>query len=119
MRCDLHVHSSASGMCNTPILDRICRESYNEPAKVYSRLKQLGMSLATITDHDSIDGAEALRKHPNFFLSEEVTCHMPSGTELHVGVYDIAERDHMEIQRRRSDFVALLMYLTEKKLFLA
>ena len=104
-------------MCNTPILDRICRESYNEPAKVYSRLKQLGMSLATITDHDSIDGAEALRKHPNFFLSEEVTCHMPSGTELHVGVYDIAERDHMEIQRRRSDFVALLMYLTEKKLF--
>ena len=117
MRCDLHVHSIASGMCNTPIMDRICRESYNDPAQVYTRLKQLGMSLVTVTDHDSIESAEALRKHTDFFLSEEVTCRMPSGTELHVGVYDITERDHTEIQRRRGDFIALLMYLTEKKLF--
>ena len=117
MRCDLHVHSIASGMCNTPIMDRICRESYNDPAQVYTRLKQLGMSLVTVTDHDSIEGAEALGKHTDFFLSEEVTCRMPSGTELHVGVYDITERDHTEIQRRRGDFIALLMYLTEKKLF--
>jgi predicted metal-dependent phosphoesterase TrpH len=104
-------------MCNTPVLDRLCRESYNDPAEVYTKLKQLGMSLVTVTDHDSIDGAEALCRYPDFFLSEEVTCRMPSGTELHVGVYDIAERDHTEIQRRRGDFVALLMYLTEKKLF--
>jgi predicted metal-dependent phosphoesterase TrpH len=117
MRCDLHVHSIASGMCNTPILDRLCRESYNDPAEVYTRLKQAGMSLITMTDHDSIDGAEILRRYPDFFLSEEVTCRMPSGTELHVGVYDITERDHVEIQRRRADFIALLMYLTERKLF--
>jgi len=36
---------------------------------------------------------------------------------MHMGVYGITERDHLEIQRRRNDFVALLMYLTEKKLF--
>jgi hypothetical protein len=42
---------------------------------------------------------------------------MPSGTELHLGVYGIGERDHIEIQRRRTDFVALLMYLTERKIF--
>jgi hypothetical protein len=42
---------------------------------------------------------------------------MPSGTEMHMGVYGITERDHVEIQRRRNDFVALLMYLTERKLF--
>lgn len=117
MRCDLHVHSIASGMCNTPILDRICRESYNDPVELYSGLKRLGMSLVTMTDHDSIDGAEVLRGQPDFFLSEEVTCRMPSGTELHVGVYDITHRDHTEIQRRRGDFIALLMYLTERKLF--
>jgi predicted metal-dependent phosphoesterase TrpH len=70
-----------------------------------------------MTDHDSIDAAEALRRHPDFFLSEEVTCRMPSGTELHLGVYGIGERDHVEIQRRRTDFIALLMYLTERKLF--
>src|SRR5260370_5303510 len=117
MRCDLHVHSIASGMFAAPGLDRICRESYNDPAEVYDRLKRMSMSIVTITDHDSIDGAEALRRHPDFFLSEEVTVRMPSGTEMHMGVYGITERDHVEIQRRRNDFIALLMYLTERKLF--
>jgi predicted metal-dependent phosphoesterase TrpH len=117
MRCDLHVHSKFSGMCNTPVLSRICRESYNDPAEVYLRLKRLGMSIVTMTDHDSIDAGEALRRHSDFFLSEEVTCRMPSGTELHLGVYGIGERDHVEIQRRRTDFVALLMYLTERRIF--
>ncbi len=117
MRCDLHVHSIASGMFNVPGLDRLCRESYNEPAAVYTRLKGLGMSIVTITDHDSIEVAESLRQYRDFFLSEEVTVRMPSGTELHLGVYGISERDHAEIQRRRNDFIALLMYLTERKLF--
>ena len=117
MRCDLHVHSIASGMFNVPGLDRICRESYTEPAEVYERLKRMSMSIVTLTDHDSIEGAETLRRHPDFFLSEEVTVRMPSGTEMHMGVYGITERDHVEIQRRRNDFIALLMYLTERKLF--
>jgi predicted metal-dependent phosphoesterase TrpH len=117
MRCDLHVHSVASGMFNVPGLDRICRESYNDPREVYHRLKRLGMSMVTLTDHDSIDAAEELRQHADFFLSEEVTVRMPSGTEAHLGVYGMAERDHVEIQRRRNDFVSLLMYLTERKLF--
>jgi predicted metal-dependent phosphoesterase TrpH len=117
MLCDLHVHSTASGMCNTPGLSRVCRESYNDPQEVHERLKHLGMSIVTITDHDSIDAAEVLRRHANFFLSEEVTAQMPSGTEMHLGVYGITERDHTEIQRRRNDFIALLMYLTERKLF--
>src|SRR5208282_6463566 len=29
----------------------------------------------------------------------------------------ISEKDHAEIRRRRNDFIALLMYLTERKLF--
>lgn len=117
MRCDLHVHTTASGMCNTPLLSRFSKESYNDPAEVYSRCKRLGMSIVTVTDHDSIDAAEVLRKHPDFFLSEEATVSMPSGTAMHLGVYDISEKDHAEIQRRRNDFISLLMYLTERKLF--
>ncbi len=117
MRCDLHVHSTGSGMCNTPGLTRVCKESYNHPAEVYARCKRLGMSMVTITDHDSIEAAEVLRKHPDFFLSEEATVQMPTGTQIHLGVYAITEKDHAEIQRRRNDFIALLMYLTERKLF--
>jgi predicted metal-dependent phosphoesterase TrpH len=117
MRCDLHVHSVASGMCSTPVLNRICRESYNDATEVYERLKALGMGLVTMTDHDSIDAAEVLRKHPDFFLSEEVTVRMPTGTEVHIGVYNMRERDHVEIQRCRDDFISLVMYLSERKLF--
>jgi predicted metal-dependent phosphoesterase TrpH len=117
MRCDLHVHSIASGMCDTPFFSRICRESYNQPEEVYSRVKQLGMSMVTLTDHDSIDSGEVLRKYADFFLSEEATVQMPGGTQMHLGVYGITERDHVEIQRRRKDFISLMMYLTERKLF--
>jgi predicted metal-dependent phosphoesterase TrpH len=117
MRCDLHVHTRHSGMCNIPGLDRICRESYNDPLAVYESLKRRGMELVTVTDHDSIDAAEQLRRYPDFFLSEEVTCVTPSGTEIHVGVYGIEERHHIELARRRSDVPALAAYLREQNIF--
>ena len=117
MRCDLHVHTKHSGMCTIPLAKTFCRESYNDPLAVYQKLKRLGMDLVTVTDHDSIDAAEALRARPDFFLSEEVTCTLPSGNELHVGVYDIGERDHVEMTRRRTDFEAFTAYLHERHLF--
>ncbi|HUJ39733.1 MAG TPA: PHP domain-containing protein [Candidatus Acidoferrales bacterium] len=117
MRCDLHVHSYYSGMCEVPGLNRVCRECYSAPAEVYATLRSRGMDLVTLTDHDSIEGAEELRRFSGFFLSEEVTCRMPSGTQVHVGVYDITERDHVEIQRRRNDLPRLLAYVNERRLF--
>jgi len=104
-------------MCTVPVLSRVCRESYNEPAALYEALKRRGMDLVTVTDHDSIGAVEELRRHPDFFLSEEVTCTMPSGTEMHAGVYGIAERDHVELQRRRTDVQSLLAYAVERRLF--
>jgi predicted metal-dependent phosphoesterase TrpH len=117
MRCDLHVHSACSGMMPSPFFLRYCcRESYSPPADVYDTLKRRGMDLVTVTDHDSIDAADALRSKPDFFLSEEVTCRLPSGTEMHVAVYDLTERQHCEIQRRRNDLPSLLAYLSEQRL---
>jgi predicted metal-dependent phosphoesterase TrpH len=103
-------------MCTQPVAKRICRESYSAPEQVYAGLKKKGMDLVTLTDHDSIGGAECLRRNQDFFLSEEVTCRMPSGTSAHIGVLDLTERDHVEIQRRRDDLVRLLAYLTERRL---
>ena len=104
-------------MCNIPLLNRVCRESYNDPQAVYETLKARGMDVVTVTDHDSIGAVEALRRYPDFFLSEEVTCLTPSGTEIHVGVYGIEERHHTELQRRRKDVPALAAYLREQRLF--
>jgi len=95
----------------------MCRESYSPPEAVFATLRRRGMSLFTLTDHDSIEGAEALRWHPDFFVSEEVSCRMPSGTHAHIGVYDITDRQHIQLQRRCNDLVALLMYLSERQLF--
>ena len=119
MRCDLHVHSIRSGPSTSGLLRLLCRESYSDPVELYHTLKGRGMGLVTLTDHDAMDGGEALRRFPDFFPSEEATCRLPSGTEAHIGVYDISERQHIGIQRRRDDLVALLMYLTEQRLFVS
>lgn len=113
----MHVHSIYSGLCTTPFVRHFCKESYSDPQEVYSVLRERGMGLFTLTDHDSIEGAEKLRHNPDFFMSEELTCRMPSGTEIHVGVYDVNELQHVQLQQRRNDLVALLMYLTERQLF--
>ncbi len=63
MKCDLHVHTIHSGMCTVPVFNRIYRESYNQPEHLYETLKRRGMDLVTVTDHDSIDAAESLRRH--------------------------------------------------------
>jgi predicted metal-dependent phosphoesterase TrpH len=104
-------------MCTVPVLSRVCLESYNDPRALYAQLKQRGMDLVTVTDHDSIDAVEELRRFPDFLLSEEVSCTMPSGTEMHAGVYGITEHDHIELQRRRRDIESLLAYAVENRLF--
>ncbi len=116
MHCDMHVHTLHSGMCTIPVLKHFCRECYTAPEELYSRLKQRGMGLITVTDHDSIDASEFLRHHPDFFLSEEVTVHLPSGCEAHIGVYDITEAQHHELQRRASDMPRLLAFLEQERL---
>lgn len=104
-------------MCTVPLLDRVCKESYTSPEEAYEKLKRLGMDLVTITDHDSIGAVEQLRKHPDFFVSEEVSVTLPGGTRAHVGVYDIGDRQHVELQRRAGDAESLLAYLDEQELF--
>jgi predicted metal-dependent phosphoesterase TrpH len=104
-------------MCTVPGLSRVCRESYNDPLEIYLELKRRGMDLVTVTDHNSIDAASALQVYPDFFISEELTCTLPSGGSLHVGVYDIRERDHIELQRRRDDFESLVSYLLQRGIF--
>lgn len=100
-----------------PVVGRFVRESYSQPDGVYAHLKQRGMNLVTITDHDSIDAVEPLRRYSDFFLSEEVTAVLPSSNEVHIGVYDITEKQHVQIQRCRTDFFALLAYLSERRIF--
>jgi glycosyltransferase involved in cell wall biosynthesis len=116
--CDLHMHSAASVM-NDEWYTRIfgCPESYADPVRQYELCKARGMSLVTLTDHDSIAGGLLLRDRPDFFLSEEVTTRFPeNGCVMHVLVWNITEAQHAEIQRLRDNIYDLVRYLRESKL---
>jgi len=116
MRCDLHVHSKCSGAADLPLLRHLSRESYSEPLDIYWTELQRGMDLVTITDHDTIEGALQIAHLPHVFISEEVTCRLPTGTELHLGVFDIDDRRHSRIQAICDDAEALFAYLAEEDL---
>jgi predicted metal-dependent phosphoesterase TrpH len=116
VRCDLHVHSSRSGPVDLRLLAPYANESYAEPRQVYEQARRKGMDLVTLTDHDTIAGALELRGLPDTFVSEEVTCTLPGGRQLHLGVYDVTEPQHQAIAARRTDAEALFAYLAEESI---
>lgn len=121
-KVDLHCHSRFSVFkyfrrANT-------RDCYNAPEDVYRVAKERGMSYVTLSDHDSIDGAVyLLNKHPDlddFFISEEVETYFPETAQrVHIGVYDLNEEQHREIQRLRPNIRELVPYLGSQNLVFA
>ena len=116
MRCDLHLHSRHSGPAEPWPLGLLAQESYSEPRAVYGAARRRGMDLVTLTDHDSIEGALEIASLPGTFVSEEVSCTLPGGRRLHVGVFGISEAQHDAIVRRRHDAEALFAYLAEQRI---
>lgn len=116
LRCDLHVHSARSGPVDVRPFTRVADESYAEPLAVRAAARRRGMDLFTLTDHDTIAGAVELAHLPDVFLSEEVSCALPDGRALHVGVFDLSEAQHERIARLRLDAEALFAYLAEERL---
>src|SRR5262245_1971718 len=114
VRCDLHVHSRHSGTLGLRLAGEAARESYSDPLEVYAVARARGMDLVTLTDHDCIDGALLLqRRFADVFVSEEVTCLVPGGREVHIGVFGIDEEKHARIAALRTDAEALFAYLAE------
>jgi glycosyltransferase involved in cell wall biosynthesis len=112
------MHSAASVM-NDEWYTRLfgCPESYADPVRQYELCKARGMTLVTLTDHDSIAGGLRLRDRPDFFLSEEVTTRFPENDcVMHVLVWNITEAQHEELQRVRGNIYALVSYLRTNKL---
>ncbi|HEY7112394.1 MAG TPA: PHP-associated domain-containing protein [Thermoanaerobaculia bacterium] len=116
-KADLHCHSVYSTFKYFRIANT--RDSYNRPEEVYRIAKERGMDFVTITDHDSIDGCLALLDKnpdlPDFFISEEVETWFPDTRQrIHVNVFGIDERQHVEIQKRRRDIYDLHAYVKEE-----
>lgn len=122
-KADLHVHSYHSRHAKHLRILRP-RDCYSAPVDVYRVAKKRGMSLVTITDHDSIDGClEVLSRYPDlddFVISEEVTAYVPEFRHfIHVGVFDISEAQHHDIQRLRGNAAELVAYLERRNILFA
>jgi glycosyltransferase involved in cell wall biosynthesis len=121
-RIDLHLHSRASGAAANWWVKSLglgfeTRESYTDPEAAYGMVKAAGMDFATLTDHETIDGALELIDRPDFVVGEEVNARFPEdGSSVDVLVYGVTEAHHPELQARRGDVYALVDFLRETRL---
>jgi glycosyltransferase involved in cell wall biosynthesis/predicted metal-dependent phosphoesterase TrpH len=119
MKVDLHVHSKYSTRPSQWVLQKIgCPESFTEPLRIYDIARKKGMSLVTITDHNTIAGALEIAHLPGTFLGEEVTAYFPEdGCKVHVLALDITEENHRDIQKARQSIYELVEYLNNEGIF--
>ncbi|MCX7738607.1 MAG: glycosyltransferase [Hydrogenothermaceae bacterium] len=115
IKVDLHLHSKASNKPGGYLSQKLgLSESYVEPRKLYQTLKSRGMTLFTITDHDTIDGCLEIADLPNTFISEEITTYFPEDkTKVHVIAIDINEKHHREFQYLRENIYDLVDYMQQ------
>ncbi len=118
MKIDLHVHSAFSKRPSQWILQKIsCPESFTDPMQVYRTAKDKGMSMVTISDHNTIDGALEIAHLPDTFISEEITSYFPEdGCKVHILALNITEAQHLEIQKIRRNVFDLATYLNQEKI---
>lgn len=100
-RVDFHLHSHASNVTDYYAANALSiPESYSEPLELYEVLKKRGMSLVTLTDHNSIDGVRELlaRGKADVFISAEMTTTFPEdGCNIHVTVANMTEAQFAEV----------------------
>jgi len=117
-RCDLHVHSIHSTDSGNYALRRArLGESYTSPDRIYRSCRARGMTLVTISDHNTVEGALRIAAKPGTFLSVEVTTRFPEDdVPLHVLVWNLTEEDHRDLQPYRPSVYELVRFLRERRL---
>src|SRR5262245_34725434 len=117
-RCDLHVHSIHSTDTGSYALRRArLGESYTQPQRVYDVCRRRGMTLVTLTDHNTLAGALEIAHLQDTFLSVEVTTRFPEDdVPLHVLVWALSEEDHRDLQPLRPSVYELQRFLDARGL---
>lgn len=118
VKIDLHVHSKLSKRPSQWVLQKIgCPESFTEPLQIYRTAKKKGMSMVTITDHNTIAGALEIAHLPDAFVSEEITTYFPENRcKVHVLALNITEKHHLDIQKARENIFELVEYLNHENI---
>ena len=117
-RADMHVHSTASQLSKLGIQRSLnLPECATAPEEVYELAKRRGMDFVTITDHDTIAGAQAIDHLPDTFISEELTVWFRDEPQaVHVLCYGITPDDHQWLQAHHDDVETCASYLQEQEI---
>jgi glycosyltransferase involved in cell wall biosynthesis/predicted metal-dependent phosphoesterase TrpH len=117
-RCDLHVHSRYSTDSGNYALRRArVGESFTPPERVAAVCRRRGMTLITISDHNTIEGALRIAHLDGAFISVEVTTRFPEDdVPLHVLVWNLTEEDHRDLQEWRPSVYELVGFLRDRDL---
>ena len=83
-----------------PVLKRYCRESYNDRLALYETLKRRGMHIVTVRTTIPWARPKSAPPLPRFLRQRGSPGTLPAEAEAHIAVYDITERQHVEIQAR-------------------
>jgi predicted metal-dependent phosphoesterase TrpH len=114
-KADLHIHSYASNVTDYYAANTFAiPESYSDPIATYHELKRQGMSLVTLTDHNSIDGVREMLDAglTGVFISSEMTTTFPEdGCNIHVTVANMTEAQFAEVNRLRGNVYEMLAYV--------
>ncbi len=117
-RVDFHLHSYASNVTDYYAANTFSiPESYSDPIKLYHMLKQRGMSLVTLTDHNSIDGVREMldRGLPDVFVSAEMTTTFPEdGCNIHITVANMTDAQFTEVNRLRGNVYEMVAYVDQQ-----
>ncbi len=117
-KVDLHLHSHASNVTDYFAANAFSiPESYTDPLWVYRELKSRGMSLVTLTDHNSIDGVLEMLDSGlwDVFISSELTTTFPEDKcNIHITVANVTESQFAETNRLRSNIYELTAYLDQQ-----
>ena len=118
MKVDLHLHSRFSARSADWIFRRFdFPDSYSQPRALYDLLRERGMGLVTLTDHNTIEGGLEIADLPGVFLSEEVTTYFPEDRcKIHLLVWNLTEGQHQEISALRENIFELQAYLAQQRL---
>lgn len=120
VKCDFHVHSRYSVKPTNWITKRFgCPESFTEPKHIYEVAVRRGMTHVTITDHNSIRGAQELMDlgYDNTFISCELTAKFPDGCKAHVLVYDIDYTQYKDLMKARKNIYEMIKIVRSENIW--
>jgi glycosyltransferase involved in cell wall biosynthesis/predicted metal-dependent phosphoesterase TrpH len=117
-RVDMHCHSTASVLSKLGVQRSLgLPECATPPEDVLELATRRGMDFITITDHDTILGAQQIADDPRVFLSEELTVWFKGEPQaVHVLCYGITPDDHEWLQAHNTDVEACAEYLHENEI---